>query len=113
MRKLVGNITKQCFLSDGLLAWLYRNDARTLRLTEHLPFDLLNMRVVEGGTVEGDPAHPDMVTVTVDPGQACLLVLQQSRAAGYRWSLPSSQNAGAGVENGVERKYAEAFLEDI
>ena len=54
--------------------WFYENKSHKLRLTERVPFELVNM------TLDGEPAGATEATVTLEPGQSKLLVLRQTKA---------------------------------
>jgi len=106
-RKLAGNITKRFYAGEDTFAWLYENNSRSLCLTEILPFELTNMQFVEGHTPLSR-REPDKVTMSVRPGEARLLAIQQAHGGFFKWTIPSK---GDVLE--AEDPYAEAFLEDV
>jgi hypothetical protein len=72
-------------------AWFYQNTSHKLRLTERVPFELLNMRI------EGEPPGTSDVVITLEPGESKLLVVRQEKVrAQPQHALSASANATSG-----------------
>ncbi len=73
-------------------AWFYQNTSHKLRLTERVPFELLNMRI------DGEPPGTSDVVITLEPGESKLLVVRQEKVCAQpQHALLASVNATSGV----------------
>ena len=84
-------------------AWFYQNTSHKLRLTERVPFELLNMRI------EGEPPGTSDVVITLEPGESKLLVVRQEKVCAQpQHALRASVNATSGVRQLMRTPFPQA-----